>query len=311
MMIPLMHHSRTIRHRTAVAAGALSLCLAVGSFLPGSVALAHADSTSHVSTSATVPAPRTSVGYLTWNVWVHTSADLRSPTGKQLTKATRVALTRKVSGRATQIWLGGKRLWIDATYVADSKPKGKKTEFVLPRTVGWRFTKANDTALRSAPKDSFVYQRVGKRAELAYTGVTRSGRAQVVYQNAIRWVDVSAVASTNPSLSRNAKKVRSEVRKAFPKVRTIGTIRVDSLPDHPSGRALDVMIADYRSKKGKKSGAEIAAWAQKNATRLNISYVIWNQKIWNASRGDAGWRKMENRGSDTANHKDHVHITVR
>ena len=31
---------------------------------------------------------------------------------------------------------------------------------------------------------------------------------------------------------------------------------------------------------------------------------------WTVQRADDGWRWMEDRGSTTANHYDHVHVTV-
>jgi hypothetical protein len=40
---------------------------------------------------------------------------------------------------------------------------------------------------------------------------------------------------------------------------------------------------------------------------LNITYIIWYQRIW--STNSPGWRKMADRGSPTANHMDHVHIS--
>ena len=43
---------------------------------------------------------------------------------------------------------------------------------------------------------------------------------------------------------------------------------------------------------------------------LGIEYVIWNQQIWNIQRDAEGWRYMADRGGDSANHKNHVHITV-
>jgi hypothetical protein len=38
--------------------------------------------------------------------------------------------------------------------------------------------------------------------------------------------------------------------------------------------------------------------------------VIWDQHIWNIERNGEGWRFMASRGNPTANHKDHVHVTV-
>jgi hypothetical protein len=57
-------------------------------------------------------------------------------------------------------------------------------------------------------------------------------------------------------------------------------------------------------------GYDIKAWAQANASRLGIMYIICRQRIWDVRMGSAGWVQMEDRGSITANHYDHVHISV-
>jgi|SRR6187397_399569 len=71
--------------------------------------------------------------------------------------------------------------------------------------------------------------------------------------------------------------------------------------DHGKGLAIDVMTT---------AGESIAQFAQQNAARLGITYVIWNQAIWD-SRNGRGWEGMADRGSPTANHKDHVHISFK
>lgn len=87
--------------------------------------------------------------------------------------------------------------------------------------------------------------------------------------------------------------------------------------DHLLGLALDFMLY---SKDGKsirtEVGNQIAALMVKDAARLNISYVIWRQRIWNPSRDPAGaswenWRRMEDRGDPTQNHMDHVHVSFK
>lgn len=70
--------------------------------------------------------------------------------------------------------------------------------------------------------------------------------------------------------------------------------------DHPGGKALDFMTRD---------GNALAAFAEANWKRLNIKYIIWDQHIWSVGRANEGWRLMEDRGGDTANHRDHVHIS--
>jgi hypothetical protein len=49
----------------------------------------------------------------------------------------------------------------------------------------------------------------------------------------------------------------------------------------------------------------LAEYIRAHSSALGIKYVIWNQHI---SLGGA-WQEMDDRGSITANHKDHVHFT--
>ena len=83
--------------------------------------------------------------------------------------------------------------------------------------------------------------------------------------------------------------------------------------EHKEGRALDWHM-DSRKAKDRKKVDQAISWITRNrgevAYRLGIMYVIWNQKIWSTYYQELGWRKMANRGSWTANHKDHVHISL-
>lgn len=79
--------------------------------------------------------------------------------------------------------------------------------------------------------------------------------------------------------------------------------------DHPKGRAVDFMIPDYSSAGSKKKAQKLAAWFQSNAKALNVTYIIYDQRIWNLDRADEGWRPMAGRGSDTADHRDHIHVS--
>ncbi len=38
--------------------------------------------------------------------------------------------------------------------------------------------------------------------------------------------------------------------------------------------------------------------------------MLWSRQIWTVQRNSEGWRAMKDRGSTTANHEDHVHVTV-
>lgn len=87
-------------------------------------------------------------------------------------------------------------------------------------------------------------------------------------------------------------------------VTSVGGYRAsDPYPDHPSGHAADFMVGSDKAK-----GDAIAEYLIANAARLNVKYLIWYQRSWNPSRGT--WAGMEDRGSATQNHRDHVHVTV-
>lgn len=70
--------------------------------------------------------------------------------------------------------------------------------------------------------------------------------------------------------------------------------------DHPKGLALDFMTT---------RGGPLAEHVKANAGAYGVTYVIWDQRIWSTGRAGEGWRAMEDRGSPTANHKDHVHVS--
>lgn len=74
--------------------------------------------------------------------------------------------------------------------------------------------------------------------------------------------------------------------------------------DHPKGLALDFMVGSDTQK-----GDQIATELQQNWQAHNVQYIIWRQRIWNESRASEGWRAMPDRGSITANHFDHVHVS--
>jgi hypothetical protein len=109
-------------------------------------------------------------------------------------------------------------------------------------------------------------------------------------------------SSVESGLTTNAIKVYRAVCAAFPAVTSWGG-RTGSGGDHGTGHALDIMSTG-------SLGSAIASYVRANAGELGVSYVIWAQHIWTVERSSEGWRAMPDRGSTTANHFDHVHVTV-
>ena len=94
-------------------------------------------------------------------------------------------------------------------------------------------------------------------------------------------------------------------------IKTVGGYR-DSATEptgHPAGLAADFMVP--RTSAGRAQGQALADYAKQHASELGIDYIIWYQQIWSTGRAGESWRPMEDRGSDTENHRDHVHINVK
>lgn len=88
----------------------------------------------------------------------------------------------------------------------------------------------------------------------------------------------------------------------------IGGYRAGDSQDHGTGNAVDVMTYDNT-----QLGQEVANYATSNMEANNISYVIYQQKFYAPYNNVYGaaytWNQMPDRGSDTANHYDHVHVS--
>ncbi|TWG96263.1 hypothetical protein L615_004400000270 [Nocardioides sp. J9] len=157
---------------------------------------------------------------------------------------------------------------------------------------------------------------IGDGEKVLVTGREYRERVEIVVDGKARWVTAGYLSDEEPlsvdaactngtsvpaSVSPNIKKVHQAVCANFPEVTTYGTFRSDG--EHGQGIAVDIMTSGSR-------GWEIAEFVRANSAALGVSYVIYSQKIWSVERSGEGWRGMSNRGSATANHYDHVHVTT-
>ena len=148
------------------------------------------------------------------------------------------------------------------------------------------------------------------------TGRSLDGRDEIVVQGQSRWVTAGYLSDEEPTtlggactngtsvpsgVSPNIVKVHEAVCAAFPEITIYGTFRGDG--EHAQGIAVDIMVSGDR-------GYEVAEFVRENYVALGVSYLIYSQRIWSVERGGEGWRSMSDRGSTTANHYDHVHVTT-
>jgi uncharacterized protein YgiM (DUF1202 family) len=256
------------------------------------------------------------------NIWV---ASTGSQVVAEVKKGSSVSITGAMQNGRAQIIFRNAIRWVTAKYLSNPDAAGPVTPH-LPKIIGYRYaTTALD--IRSTNTDDYTkIDEVARGTRLGITGVVTNGRAQIVYSGAVRWVTAKYLSTTRPSVSTpapsgsiyavekglqpNAIKVHRAALMAFPQIKTYYGVRPDPYPDHPSGHALDLMLPGYPSDSAHALGLKVRDWARAHAKELGIQYVIFDQHIWNIERDAEGWRFMADRGSDSANHKNHVHITV-
>ncbi|MCW4352211.1 hypothetical protein ONR57_02730 [Hoyosella sp. YIM 151337] len=100
-------------------------------------------------------------------------------------------------------------------------------------------------------------------------------------------------------LTPNAARAYLAICALFPDVTAFGGLRHGDWGDHGTGHAIDAMITS-------NVGDAIAEFALSQAAHFGVKYVIWRQRI---RYPGGGWQPMEDRGSVTENHFDHVHIS--
>ena len=112
-------------------------------------------------------------------------------------------------------------------------------------------------------------------------------------------------------LSPGADFLRSTVLRMWPQITTIGGRRSeDGYGEHSSGNALDIMIPGYQGAEGVALGNSILAFLQKNASALGVDGIIWRQTSYGYGGSLTSGKQMSDRGSDTQNHMDHVHVIL-
>lgn len=213
---------------------------------------------------------------------------------------------------------------------AEQAPRDQEQETVPapePVVVGERFTTVG-LNVRSAPNGSVV-TTLAEGSSVSITDRTDGEWQQVRYEGRDLWVSGQYLSTTKPApapapaasspsqqpqaacshgtdieagLTAETRAVFRAVCARWPQVTNYGGYRPDP-GYHGSGRAIDIMVSG-------DLGWEIANWLRANAGSFGIGDVIYSQQIWLAELGGSGWRWMEDRGSVTANHYDHVHVSV-
>ncbi|MGW0806903.1 coiled-coil domain-containing protein [Nonomuraea sp. NPDC002799] len=106
--------------------------------------------------------------------------------------------------------------------------------------------------------------------------------------------------------------VRADIMQNFPMKYGVGCLRPGDPGEHGKGRACDFMMSGGGSMAGGADadrGDALAEYLIRNGARLGVMYIIWKQRYYDIRSG-GGWDPMSDRGGVTANHYDHVHVSV-
>jgi hypothetical protein len=235
----------------------------------------------------------------------------------------------EAAGRGQELSRGTNRRPVKVA--STPKPTSSASETIAPilrlKITGSKYA-TTDLNVRTEPSSSAsVVAEVDKGTKLAVTKTISNGFRYVSYRDKGRWVTNKYLSDNKPTttssssaggissapcpggssvesgLTPDAIRVHRALCHRYPQITNFLGRRTAS-GYHGQGRALDCMISDSTV------GWEIARWVRANAKSLGVMEVIYRQQIWTVQRSSEGWRPMSDRGSPTANHMDHVHVSV-
>jgi hypothetical protein len=212
------------------------------------------------------------------------------------------------------------------------KPKISVSETMSPKlkVIDKKYATTDLNVRTEASEDSAVVAVVDAATKLSVTATVTDGFRYISYHGKGRWVKNQYLSEKKPTastsrvssggggisgapcpsgssmesgLTPDAIRVHRALCHRYPQITSFLGRRTSS-GYHGQGRAVDSMISDSTV------GWEIAKWVRANHKSLGAMEVIYRQHIWTVQRSSEGWRSMSDRGSPTANHMDHVHVSV-
>ncbi|MDQ3627793.1 MAG: hypothetical protein M3419_03090 [Actinomycetota bacterium] len=165
--------------------------------------------------------------------------------------------------------------------------------------------------------DGGAYEQHEERAHIIATALT--GRAEAALTCEVTDPTDSGQDIGEDGLTRNARAVRADVRRAFGELPDggfapggVSTGHAEGSA-HYDGRAVDFFFRPIRPAQT-RDGWALAQYLVARAAALEIRTVIFDERIWTARRSAEGWRAYEVSSSsgdqDILLHRDHVHVDV-
>lgn len=122
------------------------------------------------------------------------------------------------------------------------------------------------------------------------------------------YAGLAVAKSENAGLQPQTAAFKEEVANLFG-ITSFSGYRPGDSGDHGKGLAIDFMVPVSSA-----LGDQIAEYAVKNMASRGINYIIWKQRFYAPYDSKYGpaytWNPMPDRGSETENHYDHVHVSM-
>ncbi|XBH22982.1 M23 family metallopeptidase [Jonesiaceae bacterium BS-20] len=207
--------------------------------------------------------------------------------------------------------------WGDIDEITDPTYASTKFYEGLLKVTGWQdmaVTVAAQTVQRSGHPDAYAKHEPTARAVYAHvTGSSAldgcgTGGAPM---NCPALVPASPEKGLTPDALNLARCVAAQYSISAGNIGGVGDRPTNSKSDHPAGRAVDLMVPNWRTTS--KTGDAWASWIQDNAAAFGVNYIIWDAKYWYPSQPKDQWKPYSHPSGATdatSMHLDHVHVSV-
>lgn len=262
----------------------------------GSLQVESASPTPSASPSRSAEAKGTR--YATEDVNIRAKASASSDKIGEVKRGESVSITGKSDKGFTEITQSGRAGWISTEFLSASAPSASAPSESAT-------AKASKTASKAETTKADEKKTTAPAKTTTKAAAPKAPTAQAPKSEAPAATGSSSCPRL-PGVTANTEKVHQAVCAKYGSgVSSYLGVRPDSDVEHPSGRAVDIMITNN------STGWAIANYVRANAGSFGVTEVIFDQKIWTTQRASEGWRSMSDRGSVTANHRDHVHVSTR
>lgn len=223
---------------------------------------------------------KTGTMYATETLNVRSKASAESEKIGSIAQGDAVDIAEDTDDGWQQVLVDGEAGWVSAEYLSDSKPTTPESDS----------DDSDDSGSGSSGSSDSGSDEGSSGSNGSGGSSSRNG---------------SSNCPTKSGLTSAAQAVLNDVCAQWGgSISAYGGVRPGDSGKHGSGQAVDFMISDS------SVGWEVANYLRNNASSLGVTEVIYAQKIWTTQRSGEGWRGMSDRGSATANHYDHVHVSV-